>query len=134
MGRQTRRTAIALFIAGALIGGRLEAQGPPPVGDPTVTNLAISPDQSAAGDTVTLKAKVARANPGPDTPTGTVEFFDLDVSLGTASLSASNSGQVASLAVTTLTAGPHQITARYAGDTRCAASQSQVATYVVMGQ
>jgi hypothetical protein len=134
MGRQTRRTAIALFFAIALIGGRLEGQAPAQIGEPTVTNLGISPNQAAAGDTVTLKAKVARANPGPDAPSGTVEFFDLDVSLGTANLSSSNSEQVASLAVTTLSAGPHQITARYSGDNRCAGSQSQVVTYAVMGQ
>ncbi len=112
MRRQTR-LVVGIFIAAALlaIDVPVRSQGPARVG--TATNLDVSPNPTAAGQAVKLTARVALANPGPNAPTGTVEFFDLDTPLGTATLSTSNATHVAVLELTTLSAGPHTISAKY---------------------
>jgi Bacterial Ig-like domain (group 3) len=126
-----------LGAAGAvlLIGGlvTLAAQGGPqaPAGVPTATVLTISPNPSSAGEEVAITARVNLVNPSPDGPSGTVEFFDLETSLGTATLS---DERVATLKLTSLSGGPHPITAKYLGDTRCAGSLSAVVSHLVTGQ
>ena len=76
------------------------------------------------GDTVTLTATVA-----PTTATGTVVFLEGQNVLGTASVG-SGTG-VATLAITTLQAGRHTITATYLGDSNLGASTSTPVTIVV---
>ena len=76
------------------------------------------------GDTVTLTANVA-----PTTSTGTVVFLEGQNVLGTAQVG-SGTG-VASLALTTLNAGRHTITAAYLGDNNLGASTSTPVTIVV---
>jgi len=63
--------------------------------------------QNAITFTATLGSAVGT------TPTGSVTFLDSGASIGTANLSAG----VALLSISTLAAGPHTITAMYAGDT-----------------
>ena len=76
------------------------------------------------GDTISLTATVA-----PATATGTVVFLEGQNVLGTAQVG-SGTG-VATLALTTLNAGRHTITAMYLGDTNIGASTSTPVTIVV---
>jgi hypothetical protein len=121
-------------MAGGLTIAATESQEQGPAGAATVTTLSIPPKPSAATEPVVLVARVALANPGPNAPTGTVEFFDLETSIGTATLSTVNSIPTARLEVTALAAGPHSISARYLGDSHCAGSRSPIVAHVVMGQ
>ena len=72
--------------------------------------------------------------PGPDrppAPTGTVTFSDQHGVLGTATVCACATGPAASIALSTLTAGVHQITATYNGDANYAAATSNTQTVTV---
>jgi len=75
---------------------------------PTSTSLASSLNPSEFGQSVTFTVTVTASG----TPTGSVEFFDNGVSLGTVSLS----NGTGSLTTSTLTVGSHTITANYGGD------------------
>jgi len=129
----TRLLAAAgnLLVIGGLATLAAQAVPQAPAGVSTATVLTMSPTPSTAGEEVALTARVTLVNPAPDAPTGTVEFFDLETSLGTASLS---SERTATLKLTSLGTGPHPITAKYLGDDRCAASVSAIVSHVVMGQ
>jgi hypothetical protein len=67
------------------------------------------------------------ANVSPAGATGTVQFFDGSISLGTSLLTA---GQ-ATLAISSLSAGQHPITAKYLGDANYNSSTSAVLTQTV---
>src|SRR5262249_31796556 len=73
----------------------------------TTTTLAANPTAPAYGQAVQFTATVA-----PAPPSGTIQFFDGSISLGTATLS----GSTAQLSVSTLAVGTHTITAVYSGD------------------
>ena len=76
---------------------------------------------------MTFTATVA-ASSGTGTPTGTVTFMDGTTTIGSpVTLTAG----VASVSTSTLTAGPHSITAVYAGDTNFATSTSTALTQTV---
>jgi Bacterial Ig-like domain (group 3)/Divergent InlB B-repeat domain/Galactose oxidase, central domain len=90
----------------------------------TTTALESSPNPSIDGEDVTLEATVSAA---AGTPTGTVEFFDDETSLGTAPLVSG----LATLVVSTLTVGSHELTAHYVGETPFAPSDSPPVTHVV---
>jgi hypothetical protein len=85
----------------------------------------VSPSNSVAGQPITFTANVEAADPVAGEPTGIVKILDTERSLGTAAL-----GSPASL-TTSLSAGPHQITARYSGDAQFAAATSDPVTVVV---
>lgn len=93
----------------------------------STTTLSADPNPAASGDEVTLAATVE-----PTTgevaaePTGVVEFFDGDESLGSAEL-----GSPATLTLDGLAAGGHEITASYAGDNTYATSTSDPITLTV---
>lgn len=91
------------------------------------TALTSVPNPSTFGQAVTLTATITAAPPGSGTPTGSVEFFDGIVSLGTAPLT----GGVGSIQVSTLTAGSHSLTAVYSGDSGFGVSTSPSVTQVV---
>jgi hypothetical protein len=74
---------------------------------PTTTTLSSSLNPSAVGQFITLTASVTPFIGGA--LAGTVEFFVDGVSVGTGNVADSGS---ASLSLSTLTAGPHNITAR----------------------
>lgn len=97
----------------------------PPVSQ---TSLTSDPNPSIARQAVTLTASVAPGHWQAPTPTGTVTFLDGDVSLGSATLDGSAR---ASLTTAALEAGPHAITAVYAGDSGNLASSSAVLTQTV---
>lgn len=80
----------------------------------STTAVASSVTPSAFGQSVTFTATVTATAPGSGTPTGIVTFTDTTTgtTLGTGNLA---SGK-ATLAVSTLAAGNHTITASYGGD------------------
>lgn len=79
----------------------------------TVITLASSKNPSALGDSVTFTATVTPAVSGNFTATGTVTFLDGTTTLGTGTL---GNGGVATFATAALTAGAHNISAMYGGD------------------
>src|SRR5439155_25865878 len=80
----------------------------------TAVAVASSPNPSAFGQAVTVTGTVSAAAPGAGTPTGTLQFKDGGSNLG-AAVPLTNG--VATATVSTLTPGPHTITADYSGDT-----------------
>jgi sugar lactone lactonase YvrE len=88
----------------------------------TSTTLQASSTTPSYGQAVQLTATVS-----PAAATGTVQFMDGSSSIGTATLS----GGVAAVAVSTLKAGSHGITAIYSGDANDIASTSAVVTVAV---
>lgn len=105
--------ASLFFSAGLFTGVSVEANG-----NSTTTALDVSPFSTIFGDSVTLTATVT-ANTG--TPTGTVEFFDYSTSLGSEPLVAGT----ATMSISTLEPGSHEITASYSGDGTLTASSSE---------
>ena len=108
----------------------------------TKTALAVTPDSTPAGQPLTLSATVTANKPSPladaDVPTGSVNFYDGTTLVGSATLlaqavvgQATTNSAVASLTLSTLSAGTHRLTARYAGDAAYAASASAAVTGTV---
>lgn len=89
----------------------------------TATTLAVSDSTIGEGDSITLTATVT----GGD-PTGDVEFFDGDTSLGTETLS----DGTAELTTDALGAGVRSLTAVYAGDGVHGSSTSPAQTVTVV--
>ncbi len=83
--------------------------------------LTASPNPAQAGQTVTLTATVTGFP-----PTGTVNFYDGGVLLGTGTLSGS-SPDLAAFSTASFAAGNHSITASYSGDVNNAASTTLAA-------
>ncbi|MEV5984906.1 Ig-like domain repeat protein [Streptomyces sp. NPDC052051] len=91
----------------------------------TTTTLTATPTTATPGEPVTLTAHVTCTT---GTPTGTVEFFDDDALIGTATLDPQGT---ATVTTTDLRLGTHRITARYLGNADCPASVSEVAVVTV---
>jgi autotransporter-associated beta strand protein len=94
----------------------------------TTTAVSSSANPSVFGQAVTFTATVSVIAPGAGTPTGIVTFQDGRTPIGTGSLNAM--GQ-ATLTTSTLTAGPHTITAQYGGDPDFIMSTSMALTQTV---
>ncbi len=88
----------------------------------STVSLSTSDVLINAGLAVTFTATVTGASGG--TPSGTVTFLDGSTVLGTATLSATNSGMAATFTTTALAAGVHSITAVYAANTAYTGSSS----------
>jgi hypothetical protein len=88
---------------------------------PAASTLVASPNPSIFGQSVTFTAVVTAAGGGSGTPSGVVVFTDGGKSIGAANLDGTGK---ASLAVSSLGAGNHTITASYAGDGNFLASVS----------
>jgi len=95
----------------------------------TVTLLTSGLNPSVVGQAVTFTAAVETTGAIPQTPAGTVSFYDGGSLLGTGVLNASG---VATLTTSTLAAGVHAITAVYAGSAATAGSTSAVLQQVVL--
>ncbi|MEQ1607243.1 MAG: Ig-like domain repeat protein, partial [Pyrinomonadaceae bacterium] len=80
----------------------------PPITQPTTTTVTSSANPSVFGQNVTFTAAVTSVPPG-GTPTGTVQFFDNAVPLGTVPVVAG----VASLTTSSLGVGNHPVTATF---------------------
>jgi Bacterial Ig-like domain (group 3)/Autotransporter beta-domain len=87
---------------------------------PTTTTLASSANPSSLGQPVTFTA-VVTVTGGVGTPTGTVNFTDAGLLIGTAALV----GNSATLTTSSLALGSHPITATYLGSGTFATSASQ---------
>lgn len=83
---------------------------------PTVVGVESDTNPAAVGDDVTLTAVVNRALPAAGTPGGTVTFRSGDEVLGTADVESVDGRRQASLTVSSLAAGAHEVTASYSGD------------------
>jgi hypothetical protein len=81
--------------------------------DATSITLSSSTNPSVLGQSVTFTVTVVGAPPGSGIPTGTITFYDGSKSLGTATV---DSTGTATLAISNLTIGVHNITATYSGD------------------
>jgi hypothetical protein len=91
----------------------------------TTTALTSSPNSSTLNQPVTFTATVSPNTSGQ--PTGTVAFTDGTTPLGSPALS----GGIATLAISTLAIGTHNITAAYSGDGNFNVSTSSVVNLVV---
>jgi Bacterial Ig-like domain (group 3) len=91
---------------------------------PTATSLVSSPNPSLFGGSVIVQVSVS----GQDqVPGGSVELFDGDASLGTATMTAGS----AMFGPLTMATGPHVLRAIYVGDAFNGASSSPPVTHVV---
>jgi hypothetical protein len=95
------------------------------MGGATSTSLSSSLNPAAAGQAVTFTATVAPDGSG--TPTGSVTFEDGNTMLGRAELS----GGTASYSTSSLSVGPHSITASYGGDANFSSSTSETLTETI---
>ena len=100
-------------------------------GGPTL-NLTASAANINVGQTEILTLQVGNSSDAP-AETGTVTFSDQNGLLGTATVCACAAGPFATLAISTLTPGVHQITATYDGDANYAAATSNTQTVTVGG-
>jgi len=93
------------------------------------TTIAVmsSLNPSTQGDTVTFTALLSAVPPGAGTPTGSIEFFNGAISLGSAQLTA-DSG---SLNISSLKGGGHNITAVYNGDANFTGGTSPILSQIV---
>ena len=93
-----------------------------PIAVTATTTTLSAPSSQSYGQPVTLTATVASVVSGSGTPTGTVDFYDqtTGIDLGTASLASG----VASLSVSGLALGDHDIVAAYSGDENFPATAS----------
>jgi len=89
--------------------------------------LAASANPAGAGQTITLTATASGLAAGVPPPSGTVQFMDAQNPLGTVSLD----GGTASLPVSSLAIGTHQITVGYSGDTNFNSGNSQALALVI---
>src|SRR5580704_8150267 len=91
------------------------------------TTVLNAPASANLNQSVTFTATIAPTIPGAGTPTGMVAFVDGAKQIGTSSLN----GSVATLSISTLSAGAHSITAAYGGDTNFTASTSSAVNLAV---
>ena len=110
--------------AGTLSGGQVVNQGS------TTTSLARTSgsNPSAPGGSVTFTATIVPSAPAAGTATGTVQFKDGVINLG--SPQAMSAG-AASLVTTALTSGAHSITGVYSGDASFTTSTSSALSHTV---
>ena len=101
---------------------------PAPVNSSTTTTLTSSSNPVAVGQILNLNATVAAVTAGGAVPTGTVQFMDGPKLLGPGTLNAGT----ASIGISSLTAGNHQITAVYSGSSTYTGSTSPVLIQVVI--
>jgi large repetitive protein len=93
----------------------------------TTTTISSSHNPSTFGQSVTFTATVSPVSPAHGMPTGSVTFI-ID---GRDQLPVILSGGKATLILTTLSSGNHQITAQYSGDPNFASSTSSTLTQTV---
>jgi hypothetical protein len=98
-------------------------------GQYTTTSLTASPNQIAAGQTLTLTADVQGT--GGTVPGGTVSFMSGPTPIGAAPV---NSSGVATLTITTLAVGSYNLTAQYSGNASFQPSASGAVSVTVTGQ
>lgn len=117
------RTAAVTVLGAALMLGSAGVASAATGTAATRTGLVVSPTSPVAGQLVYLRAAVKPVTTGA-APSGSVEFLEGTLVLGTASLATSSNGiQIAQL-IHQFPAGSHNLTAQYLGDKQYAASTS----------
>ena len=129
MSQRHRRSSILASLLAALLAIPFVPASPAFAAGDTTTTLGAAPSSAVFGQVVTLTATVAGA--GPETPTGSVEFFDGATSLGTSAL---NGAAEATLPWSASAAGIHSLTAVYPGDGTFNPSTSSPATLITIGK
>jgi hypothetical protein len=97
----------------------------------TATALILSPTPSSYTQPVTLKATVALVAPSNGTPTGSVEFFDGGVSLGSAPVAVDGT---AVITTSGLASGLHSLSVAYGGDLNFNGSNGGPVSHTVQSQ
>ena len=95
----------------------------------SIGSLAASTNFATAGQPLTLTLSVSAVAPGAGTPTGSVQFRDGGNALG-ATVALVNGS--ATLILTTLPAGAHNLSADYAGDNNFEAASASLVAQVVI--
>jgi hypothetical protein len=95
---------------------------------PTTTTITSNQNPSSEGTSVTFTATVAESSGSSVIPSGNVSFYDGSLALGAGSL---NTSGIATFSISSLSAGTHNISAKYAGDKNSLASQSAVVIQTV---
>jgi hypothetical protein len=98
---------------------------------PTTVALTSSSNPSTAGQRITLTATVATGDGLP--PTGFVAFEDGTDVLANVPIQSSNKG-VATFSLSSLTVGPHNLTAKYSGDAGHGKSTSSIVVQTVKSE
>jgi hypothetical protein len=93
----------------------------------TSTAVSFSPSSPSIGTSVTLTATITPATTGANAPTGSVNFLDGTIVLGSGTVA----NNVATFSTSTLPSGSNSITAEYTGDTNYATSTSPATTVSV---
>jgi len=96
--------------------------------DSSTTILTSSLNPSTRGQVVTFDATVTANGPGSGIPSGSITFKDKNKIIGSANLNATGR---ASLSISTLAQGAHQITAMYAGNANFITSTSATVNQTV---
>ncbi len=96
----------------------------------TSTALVADANPSVSGQPVTFTATVTATAPGAGTPTGSVNFLDGAMIIGTGTLDATGAATFTTDALD-IAGSPHSITAVYVGDTGFATSTSTAVSQVV---
>jgi hypothetical protein len=123
-GITTDQRGFLRIVSGTVEVGAVEFQPPA-----TTTQLNVTPNPVALGQPVTFTATVIAQTNGSNAVTGTVTF-SVD---GTPQAPAPITNGVATLTLTTLTAGPHAVTATYNGDFNFTTSTAGPVSVTVLG-
>jgi hypothetical protein len=94
----------------------------------TTITITVAPVAATIGQPVTLTATVSSP---AGFPTGTVNFFNGGVQIGTGNLATLNGQQVATFTTTELPLGTHDLSAKYVGSDNFAGSQTSPVTVTV---
>jgi hypothetical protein len=98
----------------------------------SATALASNPNPSMVGQAVALTATVTPTDITPNTPSGTVTFFDGANTLGMGTLSGNPTNDTATFMTSMLSLGSHTLTAKYNGDTNFTTSTSSAISQSVI--
>ena len=93
----------------------------------TSTAVTFSPSSPELGQSVTLTATITPTTTGPTAPTGSINFLDGTVVLGSGTVT----NDQATFSTSTLAAGSHSITAEYTGDSNYTTSTSPATTVTI---
>jgi hypothetical protein len=121
----------AIYVGNFNFNGGMASTSQTVEGSPTVTGIESSANPITYGGTVTLTAVVTESVPTPGVPSGSVTFTEGGNVLGTAPVQTVGGRQVASVTLSGLSAGTHNVKAAYSGDATFSASESAAFGQVV---
>ena len=124
------RTSLLVLVAAVALASTVTAQSNR---KGTRTSISVSPSASKVGDSLTLTA-VVTTQTAADKPQGALHFFADDALLAIVPLATDGDQSTASLEVSTLAAGVHRISAKYAGHPQFFPSASVSVAHVVTQQ